>query len=67
MFLMQLTHWNCSQASNDAVVSKGNGENSYSITDAADLQETAYYRIKQTDCDAQSGYIGINKLSNKIN
>jgi len=43
--------------------SKGNGTHSYVYTEPTALQQTALYRILQTDIDARSGYSAVIRLS----
>lgn len=50
-----------------ALNSMGNGINSYTYTDKELLQNTAYYRIKQTDEDGRFSYSSIIKISGQIN
>jgi hypothetical protein len=45
--------------------SKGNGENTYSFTEATALQGLGYYRIKQVDADGRYSYSTIIKLVNQ--
>lgn len=46
---------------------KGYGENQYTYTDPLVLQQTAYYRIKQSDFDGQFSYSAVLKLSGTPN
>lgn len=48
------------------VVSKGDGTNNYSFTDATALKGTGYYRIKQIDRDGRTSYSAIIRLSNLL-
>jgi hypothetical protein len=43
--------------------SKGNGTNSYLYTEPMALQQTAWYRILQTDIDERSGYSAVVRLT----
>lgn len=47
--------------------SKGNGQNSYSFTDAASLTGTGFYRIRQIDVDGRSSISAIVTLGGKNN
>ncbi len=49
------------------VNSKGDGANSYSITDPETISTTAYYRLKQIGTDGRSSYSSIVKLFNRSN
>ncbi|MCS3797844.1 SBBP repeat-containing protein [Niastella sp. OAS944] len=44
------------------LISKGDGENHYSFTEAAVLQKAAWYRILQTDIDGHSSYSSVIRL-----
>lgn len=46
------------------ISSKGNGTNNYTYTDAASLEISSYYRIKQIDKDGRFSYSSIIKLTN---
>jgi len=48
-----------------SVASRGNGQNSYSFTDAAALTGTGYYRIRQIDVDGRSSLSAVVKLGGK--
>jgi hypothetical protein len=43
--------------------SKGNGTHSYVYTEPTALQQTAWYRIQQTDIDERSGYSAVIRLT----